>query len=1331
MKLVLLLCVFISTFSWSQVFVNEASNANGTTLVQSDGSNPDWIELFNSGTTNIDLGGYGLTDDPTNPLKWQFPNYNLSANGFLTVLASGQSDTNVVSHYETAVFANDTWQYTVPSANLPANWNTLSFSTVSWTSAPLSIGYGDGDDVTTLTGPITSIYAKKIFTVADVSAIKAAIFDIDYDDGFVAYLNGVEIARSGVSGNPPAWDEFSADHEATLYQGGTITSYVLDYTTIQSLLTNGLNVLAIEVHNSSVSSSDMSLIPYLTFGFNQPTIYYSGTTHPFFQSAANSFFFNTNFSIGTNGETVYLSDPTGLILDSLVVPHLEPDMSVGKLNDGTATNFMFNTPTPSQSNNLSAGYTGFENAPIIDTAGGFRTSSVSVTITNTSLTGGVVRYTTNGQDPTVSSLLYSGPIVLSTNSVLKAKCFPVLTTSLPSSTATETFFFMEDFTIPVISITTDPTNLYGATGIFDNYTTDWRKPCVIEYFDADGIKQFESRASIKPDGGAGGSRSNPQHSVTIEPAHNLYGEGEPVHYPLIPEKGFIHDFYAFYLRNGSNMWNQYPQKDATFMRIMRETNANSQAYSPVVAFVNGQYFGVYELREKANEGYFENNYGNDRDSLDLLSISYFYGAGVLRTVKGSDTGFYNMRNFITTYDPTSPDYFQKSHEKLDLYNFTDYLAGENFFANADWIYNNMKVARTRTAGNRWRFFLQDMELGLGVWTDYNYNTFDYFRYNNQPNPFWDIYNGLTQNDEFKNYFINRYADLMNTTFRPAYFTPIVDAMYNQLLPEMPRHFQTWTGDIPGGMATYANIHNDIINQITNRSNVIRTQMLAEYSLTETVDVTLNVQPAGAGYIKISTIVPSALPWTGVYFDGNPVKITAVANPGYTFSSWQANSVIPAVDLDTNSIFLNIGNDDTFLALYTGAAEPTGLTVSEIHYNPDPSVDGGNWIELHNNGTTAAELTGWKVKSKHFWDKYTFEDGTTIPANGYLVVCQDTNLFKAQYPTITNFVGATGYAWSNKLDSIKIYNAQNQLVVMAEYRDSAPFPECADGWGRSLENSAYQTNQLDSTVWFCGCIGGSPGKAYEPCIEALQISEINYNNNILAVDAGDWIELHNASSSALNVANYTFQDAKNQHVFTLPSVTLEAGQYLVLSNDLVLFGGEHSNVTNVSGTFDFGLAEKDALRLYNDAGVLVTSVLYDNVNAWPTTPSTDNYTLEYDGANGYVNPNVASSWFVGCEGGSPGRGFTPCAILPDGEDVFLYPNPTEGLINVVFDNSTNSSGSTDIEIFDVQGNIVKSMNFVTDESTVMIQMNLDDLRHGVYYLRVKQTGMTVQKPFVKI
>ena len=121
------------------------------------------------------------------------------------------------------------------------------------------------------------------------------------------------------------------------------------------------------------------------------------------------------------------------------------------------------------------------------------------------------------------------------------------------------------FTLPVISISTDFANLYGANGIFDNYNTDWRKECVMEYFDVDMVKQFQTKASIKPDGGAGGSRSNTQHSVTVEATNKLYGSGVPIQYPLIPEKNHITQYDAIYLRNGSNYWNKYPQYDATFL----------------------------------------------------------------------------------------------------------------------------------------------------------------------------------------------------------------------------------------------------------------------------------------------------------------------------------------------------------------------------------------------------------------------------------------------------------------------------------------------------------------------------------------------------------------------------------------------------------------------------------------------------------------------------------------------------------------------------------------------------------------------------------------------
>jgi len=752
----------------------------------------------------------------------------------------------------------------------------------------------------------------------------------------------------------------------------------------------------------------------------------------------------------------------------------------------------------------------------------------------------------------------------------------------------------------------------------------------------------------------------------------------------------------------------------------------------VIAFVNGQYFGVYELREKANEAYFEENYGNDPDSLDLLSVSYFYGPGVLRTVKGSDDDFYAMHDFVGTYNAASPDYFEQCNKLIDLYNFADYIAGENWFANFDWVYNNMKIARMQTFDNKWHFYLQDMELGLGGWGDYNSNLFDYFRYNNQPNAYWDIYNALVQNTTFRNYFVNRYADLMNTTFQPDHYTTIVNDMYSQLLPELPRHFQLWTGDVPGGMVTYLNIRNNLLNnQFPNRNAVVRNQIVTEFSLNETVDVTLAVSPPGAGYIKISTIVPETLPWTGVYFDGVPVQITAVANPGYTFTAWQPNSVIPAILLDSASIELNIPNDDTFTALFTGTSEQLSLTISEINYNSDPSVNGGNWIELHNYGNSPLYLDDWSLKTKHFWEEYTFPAQTVIPADGYLVVCEDTALFKALYPNVTNFTGPTVFDWSNSDDSIHLYGPYHNLVLQTAYTDETPFPLCADGWGRTLENQYTQSMQLDSSSWFCGCVKGSPGTAYVPCSETVLFTEINYNSLSTNYNAGDWIELKNNTGSPLSLAGYVFKDKNDQHSYILPAITIPAGGYWVLSADNILFSGRHPEVENFSGTFDFGLGETDAVRLYDNNGVLITSVLYDTAAPWPASPAVSDHTLEYGGVQAFIDPNVGTSWFPGCEGGSPGRAFENCPTLPDGADMNLYPNPATNLLNIVYNNIGNSSNATEIELFDLNGNIVERIRVLAIESIVKIELDVNALANGMYFIRMIQDGKVKQLPFVKI
>jgi hypothetical protein len=1325
--LLLLLIAAIGFTSNAQVFINEASNANGTNYVLANGSSPDWIELYNASATPQALQGLYLSDNRTTLNKWAFPPISIPGNAFTTILANGQGTTYLVDHFESPIDHNSQWSYTMPNAAIP-NWYTTAFDASSWSLGKTSIGYGDGDDSTDITGPATTVYARINFNITNFNDIAKAFLDIDYDDGFVAYLNGIEIAREGLAGYPPTFDELATDHEAQLYQGGNLSSYDLDMSVISNLLQNGTNVLAVEIHNASASSSDLTCRPFLTFGLASQQQQFNGYVHPFFNTPQAGTL-ESNFSIATAGETLYLSNSTGIILDSLVVPDLEPNMSVGKKTDGTNSWFIFPTPTPNASNNLAESFIGYEEQPTLDVVGGMFPNAIAVNAINQSTQNGILRYTLNGQDPDTTSTLVSGPIAINSSAVLKVRCFPNGTNRIESPIQAETYLINENSTIPIVSLTIDDDDLYGPNGIFDNWWTDWKRPCEIEYFTPDGIKQFESKASVKPDGGAGGSRSNPQHSVTVEPANTTFGTGENIHYQLFPEKPYVNDIQAIYIRNGSNFWNQYHQRDATFMRVMRKSYANSQAYRPANVFLNGQFFGVYELREKANETYFNENYGNHVDSLDLLSVSYWYGS-VLRTVKGSDSSFFNMVNYITTADKTNPAYLSQCDKRLDLKNYTDYIAAELWYGNTDWVYNNVKIARTRTTDNKWRFFLQDVEWGLGGWTDYNTNMFDWFQYAIQPNTYYDIHSNLMQDSTYRNYFINRYADLMNTTLHQNTYTPIINQMYEELLPEMPRHFALWTGDVPGGMNNYTYNKNVILGQFNNRNTAVRNQMLNYYNLQNTVNVTLNTIPAGAGYIKISSIVPDSLPWTGVYFNGNPVKITAVANPGYTFDHWENNINLPANVLNQESVAVNIATDDYFNAVFSGSPTNSNLTISEINYRPDASLDGGNWIELHNFGNTELNLTGWSLKSDDFYDSYSFNDGLKIPAGGYLVVAQDTQLFHSIYPTITNVVGNLRFGFDNSMDSIYIFRPNSDTLLAMQYTNDSPFPRCADGFGRTLENKYPNAISIDSLSWFCGCIAGSPGEAYFPCDEPVIFSEFNLGKQTIAHNAEDWIELKNNTNNTINFSGYTLKDEKQDHIFQLTGLVLNPGEYALIVKDSVLFAERHPYFEGKAlYQLPYGISNNDALRLYDINGTLLQSVVFDTTIAWPQAPFNSDFTFEYLEAN--ANQALASNWFQGCEGGSPGRAFSACPVLPEGEFAWLYPNPSSGEITIAIDNTITGNSGTTIAIFDLSGKLVYNQEYpVVVDSVEPIKMDLGFLSSSMYLIRVTKASQSVTLRLIK-
>lgn len=181
-----------------------------------------------------------------------------------------------VNHWEMVVASGDTWSYFPGNAEPPANWADIDFNTVSWTSGPGGIGYGDGDDGTTIS-TVPSVYLRINFNLIDTSIISWAILHVDYDDAFVAYLNGHEIVRAniGTIGIRPANNSYSiTDHEAKIYQGGIPERFIIQKDTIKKYMVQGDNVLALQVHNANATSSDLSSNTFFSVGIINATSTY-------------------------------------------------------------------------------------------------------------------------------------------------------------------------------------------------------------------------------------------------------------------------------------------------------------------------------------------------------------------------------------------------------------------------------------------------------------------------------------------------------------------------------------------------------------------------------------------------------------------------------------------------------------------------------------------------------------------------------------------------------------------------------------------------------------------------------------------------------------------------------------------------------------------------------------------------------------------------------------------------------------------------------------------------------------------------------------------------
>lgn len=1051
--------------SAAQVVVTEYCSSNVESKVDADGTSPDWIELWNGSSAEVNLEGWGLSDDPGDPYQWIFPEYYLGAKEYLVVFASGRDRRVAHNEYHTLIHEGDEWHYAPGNQEPPADWYSVNFDDSSMAKGPSGFGYGDQDDNTWVHAD--TIYLRKSFNLpANLPAdITMAFLHMDVDDGFVAYLNGEEIARVNMDrpGDHPSFDRFAEKpSEARLHRGMKLKGLAIE--DFRDRFLAGKNVLAVQVHSAWSNDGDLTAIPMLSVARTERNP--SSQAHPGLAFTEPSF--HTNFKLDSLGDTLVLTKPDGTTVDHIATGPMYVDISRGRHPFGHPGQWYFKYATPGGKNTALA-ETGFSSMVEMNPPAGVLASGELITLSHSDPSA-EIRYTLDGSAPTESSTLYTGPITRQTLfQVIRARAFePGL---WPSWITTHSYFgelSNVPSEVPTVSLVTDPDNLWNLNyGIYENFNEDWERPAHVELFEPDGSIRFAQDVGIQIHGGL--SRIWAQKSFRLM-ARGGY-RASTMDGRMFHSEG-IDRFKRLLLRNGGTDNNRGHMRDGLASRIISGEDLEAAAFRPAALVLNGEYWGIQNLRERIDKYYLEFHKGADPDQIDLLETAGRFGAKsrmVVQAIEGDLKHWDNMIAFVLNNPLSQAANYDQFVDMVEVDNYATYLITEIFLANRDWPHHNSKMWRPRTPDGRWRWLLYDVDNGMADEADAYDNTLRFaIGYDNPGGGvnFSFLFREMLTNLEFRNQFINRYADLLNTRFQPVRTLAEVDRIEAEMDPEMKRHKWRWGGK----HYQWLNQLDDIRAFLNLRPSRAVQHIRSEFQLPPTYELSLDVSPAGSGHLDLTAIQITEA-FTGHYFPTVPVEITAIPAAGYVFDSWSDPLLpnTPSVSVDSTTAYSLTAN---FIQV------SPAVVINEINYKSADDFDPGDWVELHNNSDQAIDLSNWQFHDDN--NSFAIPVGTTLPARSYLVLCQDLNDFQTLFPTVTNAIGDLGFGLSSNGENLRLQDSVGTLIDQVEYHFQPPWPTSPNALGPTLELLRPALDNAMARAWRSAIPGfttaphGTPG-----------------------------------------------------------------------------------------------------------------------------------------------------------------------------------------------------------------------------------------------------------------
>lgn len=596
-----------------------------------------------------------------------------------------------------------------------------------------------------------------------------------------------------------------------------------------------------------------------------------------------------------------------------------------------------------------------------------------------------VYYTINGSKPTIESRqLTKGNLSIDRNTAFRF----LIISDKDTLEQSKTYIIDRAHNLPVFSLITDSMHLFDPIkGIYRkgpnasdeepykgaNFWKGWERPIRVAYINEQNEQVIDQASGVQMFGGF--SMAMPQKSFGLY-ARKEYGSNR-FEYPFFKNRPF-NEYKDLVLRNaGSDMQGAHI-RDAYASSLVESTGLLVQAYQPVAVYINGVYWGKYNLREKINEHFIEQHYGYDTDSLIIMRHEKSYQHGSTRDYKQ----FWSRLPQLNLSKKEDLDYVDR---KIDIDNYLLYNACQVYTGNAD-AGGNIRYFKHVSDTAKWRWIFFDVDHSMNIFEKYAHrkNSVEHFTSENPqdwPHPNWStlLIRKLLENDSIKHLYIQRFCDLLNTTFHPARASGVLDSIVEQVDQEVIYHRKRW------GVKNYIYEFSlrKLYTHVQERPALLFQHLQQRFGLGGMVQVNINAVEGGKVRLNSLKLTDD---YSGNYFTSVPILIEAIPDFGYEFMGWEQTEKKKRI-FDTI-----LSNNFSLTPIFQKKPVSKYLNkilITEIDAEQDSIYD-TDYIELFNASNSLVSIGGWIITDVK--NTYQIPEGTLLEPNEYVVITEGSARF---------------------------------------------------------------------------------------------------------------------------------------------------------------------------------------------------------------------------------------------------------------------------------------------------------------------------------------------------